>query len=356
MLFSFYIFFSLLFYTYTASVVNLESSPNHLTEETQSKSRSSRKIRIISRGTDNNRNNVNELAENVVVYAGGDGILFNGAISSIENIVDAIVSIYDLLSERMDNLQSWVSSIEEKTTQISNRLNYMDCYDVKLENPRAMDGIYDFYIDYKGKRPIKVFCDMITEGGGWTVVQQRLPRDENDTSFYTDFMRNFHDYKVGFGAADNDYWLGLDNLYTLTNSRQYEMRVELGDFDDRRAYAHYERFYVDDEARGYKLHIYGYSGNAGDSLSADETYDNFTADGMLFSTFDQDHDTSREINCSSFWNIGGWWFNRCSWANLNGPYKFPEQGKDCIGINWHKWRNKQCLKLTKMMIRPIRQS
>ncbi|MCL4153335.1 UNVERIFIED_CONTAM: hypothetical protein GTU68_060456, partial [Idotea baltica] len=289
-------------------------------------------------------------------YEGSDGIIFDASINPGENIIDAIVNVYDLLSERMDSLQSRVSSVEDKTKDISDRLNHMDCYDVKLENPTAVNGEFSFHLDYKGKRPISVFCDMVTEGGGWTVIQQRLPREENETKFHTSFNRNYHDYQVGFGSATNDYWLGLDNVYSLTNSRQYEIRIELGDFDGRKAYAHYNKFHVEDETRGYRLHLSGYNGNAGDSMSSDKVYDNYTADGMLFSTFDQDHDTSEEINCSSFWNIGGWWFNRCSWANLNGPYRFPEKGKDCIGINWHKWRNTQCLKSTRMMIRPVRQA
>ncbi|KAL7648014.1 UNVERIFIED_CONTAM: hypothetical protein RMT77_001630 [Armadillidium vulgare] len=317
----------------------------------EKKQREPRKIRISK-----SDNDVSRLAENVIVYAGGEELFLESNINAGDNIIDAIVNVYDLLSERMDSLQNRVSAVEHKTKEISDRLNHMDCYDVKIENPLAMDGIFSFHLDYKGKRPIKVYCDMITEGGGWTVIQQRLPREENDTSFYTGFLRNFHDYQVGFGSADNDYWLGLENLYSLTNSRQYELRIELGDFANKKAHAHYKRFYVEGESQGYRLHVNGYSGNAGDSLSTDKEYDNFTADGMLFSTYDEDHDTSAEINCSSFWNIGGWWFNRCSWANLNGPYNFQEEGEDCIGVNWHKWRNKQCLKSTKMMIRPVRHS
>ena len=57
---------------------------------------------------------------------------------------------------------------------------------------------------------------------------------------------------------------------------------------------------VEDEDQGYRLHISGYSGTAGDGLD----YHN----GMKFSTRDRDNDKSSR-NCAQD-NKGGWWFKK----------------------------------------------
>ncbi|KAG0715512.1 Angiopoietin-1 [Chionoecetes opilio] len=254
--------------------------------------------------------------------------------------------MYESLTKRLNSLKSRVTSVEQTARDILARLTVMDCSDLKQDTSRS--GIYTFHMDHNGKRPVSVVCDMETDGGGWTVVQRRLPHSKA-----VDFDREWHDYKVGFGHASTDYWAGLENLYIWTNSRQYELRIHLSDFAGDTAYALYDRFYVEGEDEGYRLHVSGYSGTAGDSLGNEGKSDNFTANGMMFTAHDEDHDTSHEINCAKYWKIGGWWFNRCSWANLNGPYK--EQGEgDGIGINWHMWRNKEYLRSSTMMIRPSR--
>lgn len=42
-------------------------------------------------------------------------------------------------------------------------------------------------------------------------------------------------------------------------------------------------------------------------------------DGVKFSTFDMDNDWVIHANCASL-NSGGWWFNLCYSAYLNGPW------------------------------------
>ena len=39
------------------------------------------------------------------------------------------------------------------------------------------------------------------------------------------------DYKYGFGDPDREVWLGNENIHLLTNSEDYELRVELVDFE-----------------------------------------------------------------------------------------------------------------------------
>jgi hypothetical protein len=52
--------------------------------------------------------------------------------------------------------------------------------------------------------------------------------------------------------------------------------------------------------------------NGGDSMA----YNN----GMQFTTIDVDNDLYSGGNCVADGKYGGWWFNACSEANLNGVY------------------------------------
>jgi len=45
------------------------------------------------------------------------------------------------------------------------------------------------------------------------------------------FNRNWHDYKYGFGNPDQEVWLGNENIHLVTNSEDYELKVELVDFE-----------------------------------------------------------------------------------------------------------------------------
>lgn len=52
---------------------------------------------------------------------------------------------------------------------------------------------------------------------------------------------------------------------------------------------------------------------------------------MAFTTYDQDNDR-KKVNCAKE-SHGGWWYNSCHHANLNGRYK--EDGTEGTdGINW----------------------
>ena len=63
---------------------------------------------------------------------------------------------------------------------------------------------------------------------------------------------------------------------------------------------HLISYRVEDEDQGYRLHISGYSGTAGNSL----TYHN----GKKFSTRDRDNDESWSTRNCAQKDKGGWWF------------------------------------------------
>ncbi|GBO30544.1 Tenascin-X [Araneus ventricosus] len=78
-----------------------------------------------------------------------------------------------------------------------------DCFEVQRDLKNET-GVYRIQPDY-ARRPIFVFCDMETDGGGWTVFQRR-----KDGSI--DFLRQWKDYKYGFGNIGGEFWLGKSAL------------------------------------------------------------------------------------------------------------------------------------------------
>ncbi|XP_062576269.1 fibroleukin-like [Saccostrea cucullata] len=81
----------------------------------------------------------------------------------------------------------------------------------------------------------------------------------------------------------------------------------------------YDRFSVSDEAGKYQLFLAGpASGSLGDCM-LDTGVSTTDLSGMSFSTPDRDNDRYSGGNCASMYH-GGWWFNACYWAFLNGPW------------------------------------
>ena len=146
---------------------------------------------------------------------------------------------------------------------------------------------------------------MTTDGDGWIVFQRRLDGTE-------DFFRNWADYKAGFGNQSGDFWLGLDKLHILAAPGKNAMlRVDLKRVGDSKTYhAVYRTFSLGNEASFFTLTVGGYSGTAGDSLSAHSL--------IKFSTYDKDNDR-HAASCASA-HKGAWWYGGCYQSNLNGLF------------------------------------
>ncbi|XP_067262597.1 angiopoietin-related protein 2a [Chanodichthys erythropterus] len=185
---------------------------------------------------------------------------------------------------------------------------------------------------------MQVWCDQRHDPGGWTVIQRRMDGSVN-------FFRNWETYKQGFGNIDGEYWLGLENIYWLTNQGNYKLLVTLEDWSGRKTFAEYASFRLEPEADFYKLRVGRYHGNAGDSL----TWHN----GKQFTTLDRDHDAYTG-NCAHY-QKGGWWYNACAHSNLNGVWyrggHYRSRYQD--GVYWAEFRGgSYSLKKVTMMIRP----
>ena len=171
-----------------------------------------------------------------------------------------------------------------------------------------------FFIQPSENAKFKAYCDMETDGGGWTVIQRRVDGT-------TDFHRNWHDYKHGFGDAMKNFWIGLENMHALAAPGKGEtLRIELKHWlhANTKYYAKYGSFQIADESNGYRLDVANYTGNAGDAFDSEMSPVGTACSGMKFSTFDNDND-KKTSNCAVEFT-GGWWFNRCHNCHLNGLY------------------------------------
>uniref|UniRef100_H2YI41 Fibrinogen C-terminal domain-containing protein n=1 Tax=Ciona savignyi TaxID=51511 RepID=H2YI41_CIOSA len=150
---------------------------------------------------------------------------------------------------------------------------------------------------------LEVYCDQTTDNGGWLVLQRRRDGSEN-------FYRTWVEYQEMFGNLSNEFWLGNENLQALTESGNYELRIELEDCENVTKFAKYSSFSIGSAKDKYSLNVSDYFGTAGDSL----TYHH----GHPFTTKDVDNDSSSG-NCAVRYH-GAWWYNNCRDSNLNGEY------------------------------------
>ncbi|XP_009281595.1 PREDICTED: fibrinogen alpha chain [Aptenodytes forsteri] len=233
-----------------------------------------------------------------------------------------------------------------------------DCDDIRQKHTFGVkSGI--FKIKPAGSNKVlSVYCDQETTLGGWLLIQQRMDGSVN-------FNRTWQDYKRGFGSVDGrgrgEFWLGNENIHLLTQNDTL-LRVELEDWDGNAVYAEYI-IQVGSEAEGYALAVSSYEGTAGDALIAGwlEEGTEYTSHAqMRFSTFDRDQDRWEE-SCAEMYG-GGWWYNSCQAANLNGiyylgghydpRYNIPYEIEN--GVVWLPFKaSDYSLKIVRMKIRPI---
>ncbi|XP_034473598.1 microfibril-associated glycoprotein 4-like [Drosophila innubila] len=196
------------------------------------------------------------------------------------------------------------------------------------------NGIYEILLSKFSSQPLKVACDAVTQGGGWTIILRRMGGSE-------DFYRNWTEYKKGFGDLSGEFFLGLDKIHALTTERKQELLVVLQDDKGNEVFEKYAEFAIGNEDQQYILHTLGKAGgSAGDSLSYHL--------GSKFSTYDRDNDNHNR-NCAELFT-GGWWYFKCHFSNLAGNYNGNRYG---AGVNWHSFKGMgYSLKRAVMMIRP----
>jgi len=123
-----------------------------------------------------------------------------------------------------------------------------------------------------------VYCDMITDDGGWIVIQR------NRKNSKLSFIKNWSKYEDGFGDLNKDFWAGPKLMHALTQTGQWEMRVDYQEEDKTWSYFHYNQFSIGSAIKEYPLTVGGFTGIGTDEFK----YHN----RMKLSSLDNNNDKS----------------------------------------------------------------
>ncbi|XP_060598659.1 ficolin-1-like [Ruditapes philippinarum] len=131
-----------------------------------------------------------------------------------------------------------------------------------------------------------------------------------------EFYRNFTEYDNGFGDADGELWLGLKYIQELAEQGPTEVRLDMTNENNDTGYETFQDFKLTDGIK-YTLNIGSRKASAVNVAECLQ-YNNLSP----FSTYDRDLDAGASRNCAVD-RHGGWWYNACSYVNLNGLYVSP---------------------------------
>ena len=180
---------------------------------------------------------------------------------------------------------------------------------------KSSSGVYNIIDFCQQGTTVQGYCDTLTDGGGWLVIQRRKDGSEN-------FHRYWWEYEMGFGSLTGEFWFGLNALHCLTSQGEWELRVDLKLTNGTIISLPYKQFAVGPASEQYPLTISGFTG-----YTTDPFYSNLTPTShvralntMKFTARDQDNDqNSGNNNCATSYN--GWWYNRCVGIRPNIRYK-----------------------------------
>lgn len=222
----------------------------------------------------------------------------------------------------IEQAEERVRELTQLLGDIKSAIQPRHCSDL-LHAGQRQSGVYTVFHKAAGPSGQRVYCDMDTDGGGWTVVQRRGQFGNSVYHFY----RNWTEYANGFGDPTNEYWIGNQALHALTSDDdEMTLRVVLSNSTEDSQSVDYESVRIENEENLFKLQLGKLLGPAGwDALN--------NGNGRNFSTFDRDNDVADGENCAVRYR-GGWWYNKCHLANLNGLNLNGQHVSFADGIEW----------------------
>ncbi|KAK6180020.1 hypothetical protein SNE40_012243 [Patella caerulea] len=158
--------------------------------------------------------------------------------------------------------------------------------------------------------PFQITCRF--QWGGRNIIMEHFDRD------FT-FNRTWQEYKEGFNNSRANRWIGLDNIYYMTQAGLTGLHIEIKTTNPSQLLSSgFKNFQITNETENYKI------------LGIVERYNNFPVCmpqliGAEFSTYDAIHHNS-SVNCAAAYG-SGWWFNGdCTSCNINGRLNEPGNG------------------------------
>ncbi|XP_061190974.1 fibrinogen-like protein 1 [Saccostrea echinata] len=258
----------------------------------------------------------------------------NERITVNQNKIQEFDQMFKIFKENITDIHEDVQ-IVKKVLKV-----HTDCKDI-YQNRYTQSGVYPIN-PFGNENQVNVYCDMETEGGGWTAIQKR--RGGSVT-----FNKTWAEYKRGFGNPSDTYWIGNDVIHQLTKGNNSSFYVSITLRNGSSFHELYHQFSVSDESDKYRLFLGGPAiGTLGDRMLSTNTY-GADLSGMYFSTPDRDNDRNSKYNCAVVYGGGGgWWYNSCHQAYLNGPWS--------PGYWFHPWsplvKDGSEVMETLMMIKP----
>ncbi|XP_011613421.2 angiopoietin-related protein 3 [Takifugu rubripes] len=295
-------------------------------------------------------NEITTLKEVIETQEKTIGILLNAVREQHDQLNNQKIKITNLEDKiSYDNYQDTVDKAKYPDPDISDLFEYLagnssldtnelatDCSEL-FDKGETNSGIY--IIKPNQSEPFYVYCEMGSDGGS-TVVQRRV-----DGS--VEFNQSWNKYELGFGDLQNDFWLGLEKIYSLTQQGDYILRIDLEDWKEERHWAEYQ-FSLEGPSKDYIIQVTNFSGDLPDALA--------NSTGMRFSTKDRNTDDNQNPNCNRSYT-GGWWVNACGETHLNGRYQWLRakgRAPRRRGIHWRPAAGPSFyLKMTKMTLLPV---
>nr|XP_018673211.1 fibrinogen-like protein 1-like protein [Ciona intestinalis] len=159
----------------------------------------------------------------------------NSSLKLNATVTEALPSAFRVVLERTDGMPGWDLNSVTIIWTLYMKSDIQNCQDL-YEVGERKSGIYKVYLE-GSEAEVKVFCDMETDGGGWTVFQRR-------TDGSLSFDRNWSQYTAGFGNLNAEFWLGLDFLEFSTEKGNFELRIDMTGCLNKKKYAQYTSFKI----------------------------------------------------------------------------------------------------------------